>query len=82
MMVRGRKAEHIYLTQFSVLIKAGIITKHQTECFPLLLSLGRIFFKEDNNKIASPSHNCRPGGVLIFTLELVQSGGKFVLYYM
>lgn len=33
---------------------------------------------EDNNKIARPSHNCRANGVLIFTLELVQSGGKFV----
>lgn len=59
-----------------LLLDLGSFTEYQDQSSQLLPS---VFPKrKDNNKIAGPSHNCSPSKVLIFTLELVQDGGKFV----
>lgn len=34
--------------------------------------------RKDNNRTVCPSHNCRLSRVLLFMLELVQYGGRFV----
>lgn len=65
----GSGTENIHLTQFSSLLRFAVITEHQAFSVAFLSScLWGDFLREDNNTIASPSHNCRPGGALIFTL--------------
>lgn len=68
-LVRGLGTDNIHLTQFSSLLRFAVITEHQAFSVAFLSScLWGDFLREDNNTIASPSHNCKPGGVLIFTL--------------
>lgn len=56
-------------TSYSVLSPYEICCHYWTSSLAFLsFCLWGDFLREDNNTIASPSHNCRPGGALILTL--------------
>lgn len=60
-------------------MKAGVIAEDQALVFLSASAFSGIFKKKTVIKSqARPSRNRRPSGVLIFALELVQSGEKFV----
>lgn len=76
--MRGCEAGIMYLSPLFMIRQVLLLNIRLSDVVFQPLSSRGFFIKEDNNKIASLSPNCKPSGVFIFTLQLVQSGRKFV----